>query len=139
MRTSILVFCCVAGFAQMNVGEIGGVVTDPAGGTMPGTTVSATNIATGTITRGEAGAQGIYLFAELTPGTYTVTANAAGFRQAVQENIALHAGEKVDLNFSLESGERTETLMVEEFPGMLQTESAQIQDVIENQQVLICP
>ena len=32
-------------------------------------------------------------------------------------------------------GERTETLIVEAIPGMLQTESAQIKDVIENQQV----
>jgi hypothetical protein len=125
--------------AQMNVAEIGGLVTDPAGGTMPGTAISATNIANGATARAEAGTQGTYRFAQLAPGTYTVSANAAGFRQAVQENVILHAGEKLELNFSMVLGERTETLLVEEFPGMLQTESAEVRDVVENQQVLDLP
>ncbi len=106
---------------------------------MSGAVISATNTATGMTARVEAGAQGNYRLAQLAPGTYTVTANATGFRQAVQENVTLHAGEKVALSFSMVLGERTETLVVEEFPGMLQTESAQIGDVIENQQVLDLP
>jgi hypothetical protein len=36
-------------------------------------------------------------------------------------------------------GERTETLIVDAFPAMLQTESAQIRDIVENQQVVDLP
>ena len=125
--------------AQMNVAEIGGLVTDPAGASIPGSAISATNLATGAAAHAEASAQGSYRFAQLAPGTYTVSANGSGFRQAIQENVSLHAGEKLELNFSMVLGERTETLLVEEFPGMLQTESAQVRDVVENQQVLDLP
>jgi hypothetical protein len=75
----------------------------------------------------------------LAPGVYTVSATAQGFKQAIQESASLHAGERIDLNFSMVLGQRTETLIVGEFPGALQTESAQIKDVIENQQVVDLP
>src|ERR1035441_9582617 len=125
--------------AQMNVAEIGGLVTDPAGASIPGSAISATNLATGATAHAEASAQGSYRFAQLAPGTYTLSANGSRFRKAIQENVTLHAGEKLELNFSMVLGERTETLLVEEFPGMLQTESAQVRDVVENQQVLDLP
>ncbi len=136
---SIIILTGALCFAQMNTAEIGGQVTDPAGGAMSGAVISATNTGTGATARVDAGTQGNYRFVQLAPGSYTVTANATGFRQAEQQNVTLHAGEKIALNFAMVLGERTETLVVEEVPGLLQTESAQIGDVAENQQVLDLP
>ncbi len=135
----VLALMVPVSFAQMNVGEIAGVVTDPAGDVIVAASVTARNTATGLQTNTNTGQTGEYRLSALAPGGYTVSATAQGFKQAIQENASLHAGERIDLNFSMVLGQRTETLIVEEFPGTLQSESAQIKDVTENQQVVDLP
>ena len=143
MRMQVLKPCLAAIFAlssavslaQMNVAEVAGVVTDPAGEGIPGTVITATNRATGSKVTAGTGPAGKYLFSQLSPGAWDITADAPGFKQAVQSNLLLHAGDQVEVKFSMVLGERTETLVVEEIPATLQTESAQIKDVVENQQV----
>ena len=125
----------VLSFAQMNVAEIVGVATDPAGGVIPGATIVAINTATGATVTAISNARGQYLLPNLAPGTYDISALASNFKLAIERNVLLHAGQKMEVNFSMVLGQRTETLVVEGFPGMLQTESAQITDVIDTQQV----
>lgn len=132
---AIILLPAAASFAQMNVAEIGGLVTDPAGDAMVGANVTATNSATGLKVSTTTGRAGEYRFSELAPGSYDISATARSFKQALQQNVLLHAGDQIEVKFSMVLGERTETLVVEAVPGVLQTESAQIKDVIENQQV----
>jgi hypothetical protein len=123
----------------MNVAEISGQVSDPAGGSVRSAEITATNTATKakyTSTTNEAGQ---YLLTQLAPGLYSLTVTAGGFKQITQQNVTLHAGEKLALPFAMAIGEKTEIVVVEESPGALQTESAQIKDVIENQQVVDLP
>ena len=132
---AILALSSASSFAQMNVAEVGGVVIDPAGDAIPGAMVTATNTATGLKVSVGTGEAGEYRLSQLAPGVWEISATALNFKQAIQRNVVLHAGDQIDVKFSMVLGERTETLIVEAFPGMLQTESAQIKDVIENQQV----
>jgi hypothetical protein len=133
----VAILTITASFAlgQMNVAEIGGIVTDPSGDAIPGAMVTATNTATGVLQVSVANASGQYLLPNLAPGAYDVVASATGFKHAIQQNVLLHAGQKASLNFSMVLGERSELVIVEEFPGLLQTESAQVRDVIDTQQV----
>jgi hypothetical protein len=132
---AIIVLPSIASFAQMNVAEISGAVTDPAGDAIPGALVTATNTATGIKASVAAGQAGEYVLSQLSPGVWDISATAPSFKQAIQPNVVLHAGDQINVKFSMVLGERTETLIVEAIPGVLQTESAQIKDVIENQQV----
>ena len=120
----VLALMVPVSFAQMNVGEIAGVVTDPAGDVIVAASVTARNTATGLQANTNTSQSGEYRLSGLAPGIYTVSATAQGFKQAIQENAPLHAGERIDLNFSMVLGQRTETLIVEEFPGALQSELA---------------
>lgn len=132
---AILTITARLSFGQMNVAEIGGMITDPSGDVISGAMVIATNTATGVLLTAISNSTGQYLLPNLVPGTYDVVSSATGFKLALQANVLLHAGQTMNLNFSMVLGERTETLVVEELPGLLQTESAQIRDVIETQQV----
>jgi hypothetical protein len=136
---AIIALPAVVSYAQMNVAEVGGVVADPAGDAIVGAVITATNTATGSKVTAATGQTGEYLLSQLAPGVYDIGATAQGFKQAIQQKVLLHAGDQIDLKFSMVLGERTETLIVEAFPGMLQTESAQLKDVIENQQVSDLP
>ncbi len=126
-------------FAQMNVAEISGFVVDPAGGALSGASVTATNLATGLKFNTATNASGKYLLTQLSPGVYSISVRANGFKQVSQENVVLYASQQLALPFSMAIGEKTETVVVEDAPGALQTESAQIKDVIENQQVVDLP
>ena len=134
----LAVFVSVS-FAQMNVGEISGIVTDPAGDVVTGAAITATNSATGVKFNAVTNDAGRYLLTQLSPGAYSVSVSAAGFKLVTQSNVILHAGEQMALPFSMIIGAKTDTVIVEEGPALLQTESAQIKDVIENRQVVDLP
>jgi hypothetical protein len=137
--TVVLAISVTTSFAQMNVANISGVVTDPAGGVVSGAAVTASNTATGLKFNTVTNASGQYLLTQLAPGLYSVGVRATGFRRVSQENVVLHAGEQLELSFSMVIGERSEIVIVGDTFGVLQTETAQIKDVIENQQVVDLP
>ncbi len=139
LRTALLTLAGAACFAQMNVAEIRGQVTDPSGAVVTGAAITATNDATGLKFNAVTNDSGQYLLTQLAPGAYSVRVSAAGFKQVSEENLILHAGEKMALPVSMVIGEKAETMVVEGNPGLMQTESAQLKDVIENQQVVNLP
>ena len=68
-----------------------------------------------------------------------MTVDARGFKQAVQEGVVLHVGNHVRQDISLELGDQSQSVTVEASAGLMQLESAEIKDVIENQQMVDLP
>jgi hypothetical protein len=71
-----ILILCVPAFSQGNMGRITGTVTDSSGGVIAGATVTVTDTARGvprTLITDEAG---LYNAPNLTPGNYTVRAEA---------------------------------------------------------------
>ena len=131
-------FVSVVAFAQMNTAEMSGIITDPTGAVISAATVEAKNAATGirfvTTTNGA----GEYMLTPLPVGTYSLTVNAQGFKEA-RSDVILHIGDRIRQDFALAVGIQSEVMVVEEGARLLQTESAAIKDVMENQQVLDLP
>jgi Carboxypeptidase regulatory-like domain len=136
---ALLILPLPASFAQMNTADIVGVVTDPSGAAIPGATVIAANVATQMKETSSTGKAGEYVMAELPLGEYSLTVTAPGFKQAVQTGIVLHAGDHLRQDFALSLGERRDVVVVEGAPELLQVESSEVKDVIENQQLLSLP
>ncbi len=128
-----------AAFAQMNTAEISGIVRDPAGEVIPNAAVVATHSATRLKLTAATNNAGEYLLTQLPVGSYSLTVSEPGFKQAISDNIVLHLGDRIRQDFQLAIGERSEVMVVEEAPEHLQTDSAAIKDVVENQQVLDLP
>src|SRR5579872_133881 len=97
--------------AQMNTADIVGVVSDPSGAAVPGASVVATNAATQMRATASSNEAGEYVLPELPPGEYSLTVTAAGFRQAVQMGIVLHAGDHLRQDFALRLGERRDVVV----------------------------
>ncbi len=125
--------------AQMNTAEISGIVNDPAGEVVPHALVVAANAATHLKFSAVTNDAGEYLLAQLPVGDYSLSLSVQGFRQAVSGSIILHLGDRTRQDFELALGGQSEVLIVEVTPGLLQTDSAEIKDVIANQQVLDLP
>jgi hypothetical protein len=123
----------------MNTGQIDGIVRDPTGAVVLNANVTAAEASTGLQYSTQTNGSGEYLLAQLPVGRYNLTISLQGFKQIVQSNIDLHAGDRLRQAFTLELGEQTESLTVSVAPGLLQVESAAIKDTIEQQQVIDLP
>src|SRR3984893_2165337 len=133
------ILCAPHAFAQMNTGDITGVVTDPAGAVVEGASIDASNAETQRKFESFTNTSGQYRLSQLPPGIYTLTANMQGFKQALAEHVTLNANDLLRQDFSLQLGDARESVIVQALPGLLQTESAEIKDVIQNQQVVDLP
>ena len=127
------------GAAQIHTASLTGLVTDPTGAVIANATVVAKNKATGVEYSTTTDQSGYYTFASLPIGTYTVTAEAQGFKKFVRENIVLEVGQRARLDFTLEVGEIAETVVVEAQVPLLSTQEASPGAVVQNRLVTDLP
>ncbi len=89
-------------FGQSTYGTILGTVTDSSGAVMPNAQVAAQNQATGVEQTARTDNGGDYLFVNMDPGTYTITASAPKFTTVRNEGVILPARESVRSDFKLQ-------------------------------------
>jgi hypothetical protein len=87
LRVLLLALSAVALFAQDYRAKIQGIVTDSTEAAVAGAKVTIQNKGTGILATRETGANGAYLFDNVEPGTYLVTAEFQGFSKQVQDNV----------------------------------------------------
>lgn len=131
----LLAFGCKL-FAQAGAtGTILGTVTDSTGAIMPNVRVTVTNTATNTAFRTVTSSAGDYLAPALSPGTYSVSAEAKGFQKSVTSGFTLTVDQKVRVDLALKPGQVTETLEVTAQAVTLDTDSAALSQLVSQQQV----
>jgi len=99
-------------FAQKITGDLTGTITDKSGAVVPNVSVTVVSIATGATRSATTNPSGNYTVPELAVGTYKVKASAQGFKTSAR-NADVAAGAVTKADFTLEVGERTETVEVE--------------------------
>ena len=70
-------------WSQTFTGTISGVVSDPNAARIPRATVRARNEATGDVRQVQTGNDGLFVFSQLPPGTYEISAEVQGDRKSV--------------------------------------------------------
>src|SRR5262245_60568119 len=110
---TILLLLVLAGAlpAQSPAGRLHGQVTDPSGAVIPGATIALKNASGLTIPAKSDGA-GNYDIKSLTPGKYTVTVSAKGFRP-LTATVEVAAGQDKSLDFPLQIATQEEKVVVE--------------------------
>ena len=125
--------------AQRDMGTLLGTVSDASGAVIPGATITVTEEATGIDFTLQSDESGNFIRPLLKPGTYTVAAEAEGFKKAVQTGIVLQSQARVQANFVMELGQVTETIEVTAQPPALQTETTQMGGNLESRQTSELP
>jgi hypothetical protein len=124
---------------QTNTGEISGIVRDLQGGALPGARVIAQHVDSGVRIESLSDAGGRYHLLSLRVGMYVITVELDGFRRIVRSGVVVGLGQTLTLDFTLDIGGLVEEIRVTANVPLLQTGSAEISDVIENQQVVQLP
>lgn len=103
---------------------------------MPRVTVTAKNDNTGVTTTAVTNDAGSYEFASLQPGTYTVTAENAGFANSTFKDVALGQGQQVRLNFSMKVAQGAQSVdVVVEADTQLATTTSSVGGVLTTKEV----
>jgi hypothetical protein len=96
----------------VTTGSLTGVVTDAQGGVLPGATVQAVHMPTGTSYETVTEADGRYNILNVRVGPYTVTATMSGFKADPQQNIEVKLGEQRTIDVKMQIETLTETVEV---------------------------
>ena len=134
-----LLLAATTGSAQVVTGTFSGRVTDATGATIPGAAVHVQNIETGFSRNVESDAAGRYEARNLPLGSYSVTAQRAGFRTEVRRGVTLTVGSEVVLNFELSVGAVQERVEVTAEAPAIETTSATLSGLISQQQMRDLP
>jgi Carboxypeptidase regulatory-like domain/TonB dependent receptor len=135
----ICVLTALASFAQTEGARISGRVTDLTGAVIVGAQCKITNIETEVSVDTTTNEDGIYVIPELRPATYRLTIQREGFRTVVQPSLQLYVQDAVNENFTLAIGPATESVTVVGDRFGLQTDSAAVSTVVDDQFVQNMP
>lgn len=124
--------------AQVDRATITGAVKDPSGSVIAGAKVTVTSIATGVASVALTTGDGSFLVVNLLPGEYVAEAEATGFQKLAQ-TIRLETGQRARLDFSLPVGAVGETVRVQGETPLLNTQSAVLGTVVDQNEVSKLP
>lgn len=125
--------------AQAVYGSVRGTITDSSGAVLPGTSVTITSKARNTADTVVTDSEGVYTKERLLPGTYEITAELQGFKQAVVANVVVNVDSQAKVDFSLAPGAVTETVQVTAMSPLLKTDRADVATTFESKQITDLP
>src|SRR5690349_17788641 len=125
--------------AQVPQGQIVGVVSEASGATVNGAKVTLVNAQTARREEARTSEGGLYVFSYLASGSYTITAEAPGFKTSVISGIVVQAGEKKRADVELQIGEVTARIDVIGGVTRLETETATVGSLFSQKEVVNLP
>ena len=139
LLSAMLLVAFTATSAHAQTSALTGVVTDSAGGVVPGATVSVLNNATKETLESVTNSAGTFSFPALPIGTYTVTVSLAGFKTFVANEVRLLGNQPGNVNATLEVGDLTEKVEVKAGSELVQTQSAAVTATLSVEQLSEIP
>jgi Carboxypeptidase regulatory-like domain/TonB-dependent Receptor Plug Domain len=120
-------------------GTLTGRVTDATGNYIPNASVTVTNTGTGEQHTTATNQSGVYALYDLLVGKYDISVSSTGFKSSTKSGVQLSVGDNLAINFQLEVGSVTESVKVTDATPLINTETADLSDVISSKQVTDLP
>ncbi|HXU19506.1 MAG TPA: TonB-dependent receptor [Verrucomicrobiae bacterium] len=130
---------CIPAFSQLNLGSISGTVTDTSGAVITGATVTVTDVERGVSRTLTTDTAGQYSAPSLTPGSYSVRVEFAGFQTLNRTGIAVGVGQAVRVDLAMQPGAQTQTVTVTEAVPLINTANEVLSATVEAPQLAELP
>jgi hypothetical protein len=135
-----LMFLAISGaYGQAVNATLLGTVNDATGAVVPNARVTVTEVNTGINHVGQTNESGNYIFPDLPPGQYSVTAESPGFKKEIRRDTALLVNTTTRVDLQLQPGNVTESVVVTAVTPPLQTDRADTGAQIEQVQIAAMP
>ena len=115
---------CHSAWAQTATGRVIGNVTDAQGAAIAGAKISVANTGTGVVSDTVSNGEGFYQVLQLPVGSYTVTAEHAGFAKVVTSPTPLDINQALRIDVHLQVGSVVQTIQVEALASQVETVNA---------------
>ena len=140
LRSLVLLAClfalsAAAAFAQLSSATLNGVVRDSTGAVIAKASLLLSNVDTGIERIGNSNDSGNYVFADITPGRYTLKATAQGFSTKQVSAFVLAVNQTATIDVALAAGAQSEVVTVEATAEQLQASTAELGTVMATKQV----
>jgi len=135
----LLVLVLVGGTAFAQNAQITGTLKDQSGGILPGATVTAKNQDTGLLRTAVTDSGGHYHLPALPPGSYTITAELAGFSSTARADYTLAIDQAAVVDFALRPATITETITVTGDAPIVDSRASAVASSITNAQIQDLP
>lgn len=126
-------------FGQTAQATLTGRVLDSSKAVVPNVTVEVINLETNRSVRAATDGTGNYTASFLRPGTYALSAEAAGFKKFTRSGLVLGVGQVMTIDAVLEVGSQTEQVTVTSETPLLETANADRGGTIDQSRVLELP
>lgn len=132
----VCVFVCFAvmtipSFGQSPNGNINGLVADATNAAVADADIVAVNDVTGVQYTTKTNTEGMYVLPNLPPGPYRVQVSKIGFKTLIKPDITLNVQDALSINFTLLVGAFHEIVTVQGGAPLLNSESAAVSTVID--------
>ena len=135
----LLTFLSAVALAQIDTGSVVGTVRDASGAAIPKASVTLTNKATAQTSTTITNDVGEYQFPALHPGDYSVKAVAKGFSAQEFADVHVDVQSRPSIDFTLQVGNVSQTLEVQSIAPLLDTQTAELGGVVNEQQIVDLP
>jgi len=136
----VLLLCVLlAPLALAQEASLTGAVTDPSGAALTGVEVTVTQTERNVSATATTGADGRFRFPRLPIGSYRVAATAQGFKSFEQSDVLLTTNLDALLNIVMQLGAITERITVSAEASRVSTETATMQQLVDNRRILDLP
>ncbi len=129
-----LIAIAVTVVAQAPTATIRGIVSDPSKAIISGAKVAATNKSTGAERNATTNSAGEFQFSALSPGDYEIKVTMQGFKSELRP-LTLQVGENLTVDFDLEVGQTSETVVVTGETPAINTTDYKIDGVVNRKQI----
>jgi len=127
-------------FAQVRTtGQVVGTVRDQTGAVVPNAELVLLDAATGRAQEAKSGSDGGFVFPNLQPGSYSLTATAGGFQPATIQSLVVQTARATDVVIEFQVAGVTEVVQVAGRAPVVESTSTTIANTVRNEQIAKLP
>ena len=133
----LMLAAAIPAAGQLLTSRVDGRVLDQTGAVVPGVTVTLTNADTNVSRETATNSSGLYVFPNVSQGTYSVEVTADGFKAALVEDVQVALGAPANVDIVVEVGVVTQTVVVTaaETQSVMNEVNAEINTNLNREQV----
>lgn len=128
-----------AAWTQTFTATVRGVVTDSSGAVVAGAAITLTHVEQNRSVTYTTNQNGEYEFLQAPPGSYTLTAEAAGFKKYERKGMALEVAQVAQIDIRLEVGAVTESVEITAQAPLLEAASSTLGEVVNSKSAEALP
>ena len=136
---TVLGLLCASWLLASPVGSVGGSVKDASGALVAGVKVSLTNTSTNAKLETTTNPNGEFQFVQLAPATYSLVAEAQGFKKISVSSVLVEVDQITHLELTLEVGSLSESVQVEAVAPLLENDKSTLSSVVDSRNISALP